>query len=516
MIAAILLVHSYVLLVGYCTSIVVLGVLIAPRTQIRIRGILLLLCFGMVVAGTRMLFVEDQIPTPFSDEFNIPGSLVGTVITLPDLRETSTRLTVHLKRGEDITNIIASVPLYPKINVGDSIKIQGTLKKPEPFETDGGRTFQYDAFLRKDGIFGVIQPAFAEVIGHSNHPWLRFLRILQSIKDTLMKLLATALPEPESSLAAGLIVGGKQGLGERLITDFTKAGMLQIIVLSGYNVMIVATILMRLLSSFPKNISFMVGITSILCFVLIAGAGSSALRAGLMAFFSITASTFGKRYDVLRVLFVSLFLLGLWNPLMLIYDPGFQFSFIATLGLILLVPILTPCLLFLRNTTLIELTATTLAAEIMLLPLLLWQTGNLSLVSVFANVVAMPAVPAAMGFSVLAGMLAFPFEHIAPGLSVIAGLPAYIPLTYIIKVATLSASLPFAQITIPAFSFWVVVVSYSVIGVLIYRFSTLPHRGNDFLQPASLGFQEMPLRTSSCPLACSQPCRHVPKDPPQA
>jgi competence protein ComEC len=484
------------------------------RTSVFVTA-LLCIC-GILIAITRMAFVPTTIPEAFRDLFDVPVTLTGAVTTLPDSRETSTRLTVQIRSGFESTFIIAAVPLYPEVYVGDEVILHGTLKHPDPFATDGGRIFEYDQFLRKDGVFGVMQPANVEVSGHSDSTWLQFLRILQTIKDTLMHQLTDALPEPESSLAAGLIVGGKQGLGDRLITDFTKAGMLQIIVLSGYNVMIVASTLMRMLGTLPKKASFLIAIISILCFVLIAGAGSSALRAGLMAFFAITARTFGKRYDVFRILFVSLFLLGLWNPLMLIYDPGFQFSFIATLGLVLGVPAIAPHLLFLKNKTLIELVSTTLAAEIALLPFLLWQTGNLSLVSVFANVIAMPAVPFAMGLSVLAGMLAFPLGKISPVISVLAGLPAYVPLTYIIKVATLSASLPYAQVTIPIFSFWLVILSYTALGVGLYYRSKRLRLRSDFPPPASLNSQEMPQRTSSCPLACSQPCRHVPRGPPQA
>jgi competence protein ComEC len=514
--AAVLLTSSRVEANLCITTLLFISLGVARISRSSWKASLLLCASGVLVAVTRIAFIPTHIPDAFRDVFDVPVTLSGTVNTLPDIRETSTRITVEIKNGLNKTLIIAAVPLYPEVYVGDLVAVTGTLKHPDPFETDGGRTFQYDQFLRKDGVFGVMQPAQVRVTGHAQSAWLSFLRILQSIKDTLMQLLTDALPEPESSLAAGLIVGGKQGLGDRLITDFTKAGMLQIIVLSGYNVMIVANTLMRMLGALPKKVSFAVAITSILCFVLIAGAGSSALRAGLMAFFAIAASTFGKRYDVLRILFVSLFLLGLWNPLMLIYDPGFQFSFIATLGLILGVPVIAPHLLFLKNKTLIELVSTTLAAEVALLPFLLWQTGNLSLVSVFANVVAMPAVPAAMGFSVLAGMLAFPLERLASVLPVLAGIPAYLPLWYIIKIATLSASLPFAQVTIPAFSFSIVILSYGVLGTLLYLRTKRLRLSNGSQLPASLRSQGTLPRTSSCPLACNQPCRHVPKDPPQA
>lgn len=449
----------------------------------------------------RMQFVSQVIPEVFRDNFDIPQSLEGVVVTIPDIRETSERLTVEISSGIESVRIIAAVPLFPPIHVGERVRVTGTLRQPKPFETDGGRTFAYDSFLMKDGVFGVMQPARVEVLGTDPSVWLKFLRVLEKGKTTLVSFLTLSLPDPENSLAVGLMVGGKQGLGSELLEAFTKAGMLQIIVLSGYNVMIVASTLMRALGPLPKSARFIVGSSSIACFVLIAGSGSSAMRAGLMAFIAIATKTFGKDYEVLPAVCLSLLALLFWKPLLLVFDPGLQFSFIATLGLVLGVPVITPFLLFFKNKTVIELFSTTLAAEITLLPLLLWQTGNLSLVSVFANVIAMPAVPFAMGTSAAVMVIAYPLHFIHPTLPLIAGLPALLPLAYIINVARLSASLPFATISIPAFPFWVVLLSY---GVLAAIYARQLRRGIVVRLNPSSSSQETHQRMTSYPPACSQ------------
>jgi competence protein ComEC len=427
----------------------------------------ILCCFiAFTIIIVRFERAPSELPDAFSPLIDVPDTLTGVIVSLPDVRETTQRVTVEIHRGIQSTRIIASTALYPSLYAGDEVRVSGTLKRPESFATDGGRTFVYDQFLRKDGIFAVMQPAHVVVTGMQKTPWLLLLRMLQQMKESIINALSQSLPEPESSLAVGLIVGGKQGLGDRLIDSFTRAGMLQIVVLSGYNVMIVANVLMRCLSMLPKKIAYGFGMASIACFILMAGGGSAALRAGLMACIAISAHTFGKQYDVLRALFASALLLGMWNPLMIVYDPGFQFSFLATFGLIVGTPLLAPRLLFLRHPALIEAVAGTFAAELMLLPLLLWQTGNLSLVSMVANIIAMPAVPYAMGAGVLAGVIAFVFGHVAPMLVTIGGIPAYLPLAYIIKVATLSASLPFAEVVLPAFPFWIAGAAYAALACL--------------------------------------------------
>jgi competence protein ComEC len=458
---------------------------------------------GIGVALLRTAYLSDAAPEAFRDLFDQKGTLTGTVVALPDLRETSDRITVELRNGLTHTRILAAVPLYPPVHAGDLVEVTGTLRHPKAFETDGGRTFSYPEYLRKDGIYGTMQPAQVKVMGRSRSAWLRLLRLLESLKSALVSSLNLGLPDPENSLAVGILVGGKQGLGKELLDQFGKAGMLQIVVLSGYNVMIVANALMRVIGRFPALARFAVGSASIICFVLIAGAGSAALRAGLMALLAIAARTFDREYDVLLAVFGSVLVLSLYNPLLLVYDPGFQFSFVATLGLIIGVPVIAPRLAFLGSPLLIELLSTTLAAEITLLPLLLWQTGNLSLVSVAANVVAMPAVPLAMGASAAVMLVSFPLSLLHPVLPVIAGLPAYLPLAYVIKVATLFASLPFSTVIIPAFPFWVALACYAGLALLWLAIRPRPESG---ARPCpSSGSPGTPPRTSSSPQACSRP-----------
>src|SRR5262249_27200281 len=159
---------------------------------------------------------------------------------------------------------------------------------------------------------------------------------------------------------------------------------LQIVVLSGYNVMIVAETVRRVFGFLPKSFSISLGALSVALFVLAAGAGSAALRAGVMALIALYARATGRTYDAFRALIAALALMLLWNPLLLAYDPGLELSALATVGLILGTSLIEPKLGWLRSAMLRDVVATTLAAQIAVLPLLLWQTGNLSLISVLA------------------------------------------------------------------------------------------------------------------------------------
>ncbi|MDB5245142.1 MAG: Competence protein ComEC [Parcubacteria group bacterium] len=463
----------------------VCGFVYRRHSNIYVAAVICVLAFAFGMARTQL--APSALPEVFTPLIDTKVQLRGVVVLMPDLRESNQRLIVKIVNGSSSTRIIAGAQLYPAVHVGDEVIVSGKITRPASFEADGGRTFAYDQFLRKDGVFAVVQPAYIAIEGESSNIYLKFLRMLEWVKDEFTRAVDTALPEPESALAVGLVAGGKQGLGKELIDAFTTAGMLQIIVLSGYNVMIVAEYILKMLSFLRKRTASIVAAVSIVCFVLAAGAGTSALRAGIMALFALYARATGKQYQVLRILSVSLFLLILWNPLLLVFDPGLQFSFLATVGLIIGSPLITERMRFITNETFCEMLSTTLAAQIGVLPFLLWQTGNLSLVAVVANLLAMPVIPAAMGLSTAAAALSIPLGYIFPVLPLIAGFPAYVLLTYVIHVATLSAHVPFANVILPAFPFWCVIVSYVFLIWLVVRLQrTAP-------MPAGIGAVTKPI-----------------------
>lgn len=432
---------------------------------------LMFLAFFLI--GFRLATVRTELPEPFARLLNQHVSLQGTIIDYPDVRETSTRLTVEVQREGSVIRIIAVVIGHAKFKVGDVVSVSGSFALPEPFETAGGRMFAYDTFLAKDGVFALVNPAHVEVIGRDRNPWLTIMRTLGVIRESFLRAMERAIPEPESALAAGLLVGGKQGLGQSLLDDFTTAGLIHIVVLSGYNVTIVAEAVLRILGFLPRRMALTIAGSTIGLFVLAAGAGAAAVRAGMMALLGLVARSTGRTYAVLRALLVTFLGMLIWNPLLLMRDPGFQFSFAATLGLILLAESAERLLGWIRVAAIREIAASTLAAQIGVLPILLFQTGNLSLVSFFVNIIVLPVIPLAMGLGTVATLTALVLPTFADPLVRVAGLPAYAVLAYVITIAHFAAVLPLAQVIVPAFPFWIVVVAYAGLGVLVWKLRTL-------------------------------------------
>jgi len=418
----------------------------------------------------RTVLTPQTLPPSFEDIVGTNTSFEGVVSADPDIRDVTQRITVSVEKDGVKTRILAVASLYPELSYGEHVRVSGTLLKPEPFDSEGGRVFRYDKFLAKDGIFGIIQQAHIESTAPPSGFFTRMLGMLYGAKHIFVNGLEDALPEPASALAEGLLVGGKQGLGKILTDDFTAAGLIAIVVLSGYNVMIVAEAVMRAFSFLPKRFAISAAGIAIIGFVVAAGSGSSALRAGLMACLALYARGSGRSYNALRALFFVLLVLILSNPLSLAFDPGFELSFIATFGLIIGTPLIEARILFIKNAFLREIAGTTTAAQIAVLPLLMYLTGNLSFISLPANLLVLPIVPLTMLLSFIAGLVGVIFAPIAP----VFGLPAYVFLSYIIWVGKFGAALPLAHTIVPAFSIAFVVVAYALLWRLVLYLRRVP------------------------------------------
>ena len=383
--------------------------------------------------------------------------LVGTVEREPD-RRTNTQL-LYIRHEEEI--ILVTTDRTTVVSYHDVVQISGTLERPENFTTDLGRTFNYQGYLEAKGVEYRISFADVTVVEERNGGIIGWLL---SLKQSFMQQLDSVLIEPEGSLADGLLLGLNQGLGDQLEEDFRRSGIIHIVVLSGYNIMLVVAFVMYILSFFLRErLRLMFGLLAIVSFALIVGLSATVVRASIMAALLLVAQTFRRSYDVLRALLLAGLAMLVINPYLLIYDIGFQLSFMATLGLIAALPFFSandqPEVL----TSIKGYLVATIATQIAVLPLLIYHIGEVSIVSVIVNVLVLPMVPLAMFTSFVSALLAY----VALPIGLLFGFISSLTLSYIIYVAQLFASLPFATITLPVVSPWLIPGMY---GVLVYTY----------------------------------------------
>jgi competence protein ComEC len=185
------------------------------------------------------------------------------------------------------------------------------------------------------------------------------------------------------------------------------------------------------------------GAFSIILFAIMTGASSTTVRASIMALVVILARGVGRRYDVVRGLTLAASVMVLQNPRILVFDIGFQLSFLATLALIYVSPIVTEWLAFIpERFGLREILVTTVATQVFTLPFILYSMGEISIISLVTNVLVLPCVSPAMFSGFMVGLLGFMHPVIAfPAIAV-----TNVILTYMIAVVGFFGPLPFSAL----------------------------------------------------------------------
>lgn len=417
--------------------------------------VLVLIAFG---AGLFWYGFKTTPPADFSNlesRVNARVNLTGVIVDEPDERENYTRLVFEPDEG---AKVLVTARNYPEFNYGDSVEIRGVLKKPTNFSD-----FSWTDYLAKDDIYFEMFYPEIKIISSNSGFWLKHR--LFDLKERILFNIARVISEPHSSFLGGLTFGAKQSMPKDLLEDFRKTGIVHIVVLSGYNVAIVAGAVMSVFSFLPFLFGIVFGVLGIICFALMAGASATVVRAAIMAILVLSARATGRVYEITLALLVAGFLMILSNPKLLRFDVSFQLSFLAALSLIYLAPIVEPHLKFIpKKYKIREIVVSTIATQIFVLPLLLYKTGLFSMVGLPANLLILPFVPITMLFGFLTAAAGFFSVY----LSAPFGWLAYIFLEYDLRVVDFFSSLSFSSFTISSFPLWLMLLVYLAYVILIF------------------------------------------------
>ena len=347
-----------------------------------------------------------------------------------------------------------------ELKYGQKIIAGGKLALPENFTPDGGREFDYKNYLEKKGIHYILENAYLDNVAIATPS---FVGSLYAIKNAFSNSVKRNIGGSESALANGILFGEK-GISNDLNDVFRTVGIIHIIVLSGYNITIVAESVIKILGFLPRVFASFGGAIGIILFSIAVGGGATVIRASAMALIAIFARETGRVYDASRALMVAGFLMILFDPSILVFDISFALSFMATLALILVSPIIEKHAGFITERFgLREVVVSTVSTQIFVFPLLAYYMGQFSIISFVVNLLVLPFIPFAMLISFITSTLGL----ISTWLALPFGLISKIVLGYVIWIAKTFSLLPFAKISILGFGKVLLVGFYLVYGVLI-------------------------------------------------
>lgn len=362
-----------------------------------------LIALGLGVARTEGVLARiDQIAQvlPFEER----NEFTGKIIDHPRTDLSRTRFTFEIDDSMQ-GRVRISTRRNTKLLRGDRVRVEGRLRRPEPF--DG---FNYPMFLAKGGVVATMFTD--DIVWLSKGTGAALSRTRQLIDETA----TSVLPYTQGALLKALLTGDEGSMTDDFKEALNRSGLRHLVAVSGMNIAIILGLLSLVATRLgrSKKFSFWSGLILVTFFILLIGAPASAVRAGIMGMILVAAPLLGRRGSGMRAATAAATIMVLISPLTLVYDVGFQLSFLAVVGIIVFGKHFQKW--FSRLPAIVaETLAMTFAAQIAVAPILLASFQQISLVAPLSNLLVVPAIApvTVWGFvAVLFGMVWLPMGQI--------------------------------------------------------------------------------------------------------
>lgn len=315
-----------------------------------------------------------------------------------------------------------------KINVLQDQKIRAdvNLEIPENFDPE----FDYVEYLSKKGIYLIGEAERLEVVGHKKS----LVYYLGIFKNKIIESIRQIYNEPEASLLLGLVTGYRADFDEVFDEQLSKTGTTHIVAISGFNISLLITLLARLAPHISKWGSSLLALLVSILFCILTGACPSIVRATIMASVVLIGRELGRDTHPSILLLLTASIMAFFNPYIL-WDIGFQLSFLSTIGLVYLLPFFN--LLF-KDKGYLEPLFSTAGAFITTLPVIVSTFGQFSILVFISNLLVLSVV----SLSTVLGLINTMIALISIKLGLLFSFINYLPLHYIVRVIETLAKSP--------------------------------------------------------------------------
>lgn len=412
------------------SNVVVRGQVLEPPTLTRSERARFVMAIAEVnLAGKTVRPLPPNSPSPATESENVAAKFIPAsgklYVTVPLIEVTGLR-------------------------AGQAIELSGRLYLPSRADNFGA--FDFQSYLARQGVFAGLSGRSLILQGDSPSfgEWWFISRIVRA------HVMGAGVPE--GSLLSSLVLGGRAvDLPSDLKDEFVKAGLAAILAASGFQVTLVLGAAIAISRKSSLKLQFLSGCLCLGGYLLLTGASPSILRAVLMGFGSLMGMLVQRRSRPIAGLIVTAVLLLIYQPLW-IWDLGFQFSFLATLGLMTSSRAIAQYLPWLPP-AIADLLSVPIAAYVWTIPLQLLIFGKVAIYSLIANVLTTPIVTIATYGGIISGVLGIMFIPLGAAIAWLL----YPLLRLTIVIAQWVNTLPMASTSIGEISIWQMLIAYGLL-----------------------------------------------------
>jgi len=287
---------------------------------------------------------------------------------------------------------------------GDTLLLKGKIELPQQFSD-----FDYQGYLAKEDIYWVAPFLGVEVIEKAKESFKNeFYQGLYSLRQKIRLNSIKSFSQKQSSFLRAIILGDKGVVSDDFRQELSRSGTSHMVAISGLHLSILAVFVFGglLYIGLARKQASLITILLIILFVVFIGFRASLVRAGFMASLALLSLSSGRIFRGERALIYVASLMLLFNPLLLRYDIGFQLSFLAVLGILLLKPLFD--YVFVKKLKISQFFSdaltVTLSAQIFTLPIIIYNFGIFSLIAPIVNLIILLFLPLILGLSFLWGI----------------------------------------------------------------------------------------------------------------
>lgn len=364
----------------------------------------LIFYFGIFNCSSRLNDTDDLLNLA-----PVNSTIYGKILSIPQNKDNSKQQFFFkvnkieydgIVRNFNKEKVLVSLNTDEKLNIYDSYKIRGRLSVP--FKAGNPSQFDYGNYLRNFNAHAVFYgrnpysmkdldiPCFEKLPSEKTN-LEKTLQEINNYREHILNIHSKYLKSPNLEILGGIVFGDDAVSPPKDIKQsFVNSGLLHILAASGMNVAFIYGFFFYILNFFkiPYRINIITCILAVVAYVFMTGLGASVVRAALMLLFVLIGKLIDRDAHSIALLSFVAFLMLIYNP-MYINDVGFQLSFIVTFGLLLTTPYIIQTQSKFLN-WIIGSIIIPVIAQIWVIPIQIFYFNNISIYSVFANIMSVP------------------------------------------------------------------------------------------------------------------------------